>query len=108
MSIQDIQKDTNGNYAIVPFTATLIAAIMVARSDSLQGNDKLEVLLNNLIGTEFKTSATKDSDFRDIKEVRSVDVNHYIKLAVKAIAKLDLNKFLEYTKIVIKAVGAAA
>ena len=49
------------------------------------------------------------SDIKNIQALQEFQLGfHYLDLAIKAIEKLDINGFLEYTKLAIKAIGAAA
>jgi hypothetical protein len=43
-----------------------------------------------------------------MKKVEKADTSFYRALAIKAVARLNLDQILEFTKMAMKAIGAAA
>ncbi len=99
------QKSSQGKNEVdlLPYSAMFIAAILVGRMDSVEGNDLAIQFFTRLTGTKFNQAL-----FNLLVKPDASKKNLYLTIAVKRIAKIAIDKFLEFTKLALQAVGAAA
>ena len=114
-----IQTDAAGTKSpqVIPVRATALFADLVGRLKLDAGmsplvEDRLKQLLEELVIND-ENRADRDAilslnTLRDLQTLNPAAAIPYLKLAIRAVEKLDIDRFMEYVKLAVKAIGSAA
>jgi hypothetical protein len=93
-----------GEGTVNPFVSAAVFGVVIARTD--KPTDTAVRIWKNL--RDDPTVEMDGESFAAMKSVQKTDERLYKKFILKVITKLDWQKFVEYARIAMKAVGAAA
>ena len=94
---------SGGEVGVLPLAATFVAGVLVGRTDTIAGNDLAIQFLSRLTGTQFN-----QAQFSLLVKPDSSKESLYKEISIKRIARIAIDKILQFTKLALKAIGSAA
>lgn len=90
----------------VPYSSSFIAAVLVARMDKF--DDKVAQFIGSLVKRDGIGPSIDAAHIAAMQKVTDPLNAIYKDLSIKRIEKIAVDKFLEFTRMALKAIGAAA
>ncbi len=102
LPIQGADRDEK-EVGVLPLAGVFVAGVLLGRTDSISGNDLAVQFLSRLTGTKFGQEY-----FTLLIKPNVAKASVYQEISIKRIARIAVDKILQFTQLALKAIGSAA